>query len=76
MAAVVVTAAVFTVTLWAQHSREAWPFAPRAQPVPMDMPAAVATTGSGSTHDRVPIDVTAATLQELDIRLELVTWNR
>ena len=32
MAAVVVTAAVFTVTLWAQHSREAWPFAPRAQP--------------------------------------------
>jgi len=38
----------------------------------MDMPAAVATTDSGSTHDRVPIDVTASTLQQLDIRLEVV----
>jgi membrane fusion protein, copper/silver efflux system len=73
MAAVGVTAAVFTATLWAQHSREAWPFAPRAQAAKMEMPAAVATTGSGSTDDRVPIDVTAATLQQLDIRLEVVT---
>ena len=73
IAAVVVTAAVFTVTLWAQHSRGAWPFAPRAQPAaPMDMPAAVSTTGSGSTRDRVPIDVTASTLQQLDIRLDVV----
>jgi Cu(I)/Ag(I) efflux system membrane fusion protein len=72
MAAVVVTAAVFIVTLWAQHSREAWPFAPRAQPGPI-MPTAVATTGSGSTHDRVPIEVAAPTLQQLDIRLEVVT---
>jgi len=74
MAAVVVTATVFTVILWAQHSREAWPFAPRPQPAaPMDMPTAVSTTASKSTHDRVPIDVTAATLQQLDIRLEVVT---
>lgn len=72
MAAVVVTAAVFTVTLWAQHSREAWPFAPRAQPPPMVVPTAVATTGSGSTHDRVAIDVTESTLQQLEIRLEMV----
>ncbi len=74
IAAVVVTAAVFTVTLWAQHSREAWPFAPTAQPVaPMDMPAAVSTADSGSTSGRVPIDVTASKLQQLDIRLEVVT---
>ena len=74
IAAAVATAAVFTGALWVQHSREAWPFAPRAQPAAaMDMPTAVATTGSGSTHDRVPIDVTASTLQELDIRLEVVT---
>ena len=74
VAAVVVTAAVFTVAMWAQHSREAWPFAPRAQPAaPMDMPAAVSTAGSGSTSGRVPIDVTASMLQQLDIRLEEVT---
>ena len=72
MAAVVVTAAVFTVTLWALHSREAWPFTPRPQPAaPMDMPA-VATTASKSIHDRVPIDVATSTLQKLDIRLEVV----
>ena len=74
MAAVVVTAAVFTGALWAQHSREAWPFAPRAQPAARwTCRPPSATTGSGSTHDRVPIDVTASTLQELDIRLEVVT---
>ena len=77
IAAVAVTAAVFTATLWVQRSREAWPFAPDQQrAAAIDKPTAastaVATTGSGPTHDRVPIDVTAATLQELDIRLELV----
>ena len=72
MAAVVVTAAVFSAALWAQHSREAWPFAPRPQPAPMATPAAVPAAGSGATPDRVPIDVTASTLQQLDIRLEVV----
>ena len=73
IAAVAVTAAVFTGTLWIQHSREAWPFSPEQPPAaPIEMPAAIPTTGSASTHDRVPIDVTAAMLQELDIRLELV----
>ena len=77
IAAVVMTAAVFTATLWVQHSREAWPFAPDKQRVaaidkPTAASTAASTTGSGSTHDRVPIDVTAATLQELDIRLEVV----
>ncbi|MDP3720116.1 MAG: efflux RND transporter periplasmic adaptor subunit [Acidobacteriota bacterium] len=73
MAAVVVTAALFTVTLWAQRSREAWPFAPAAQPAaPMEMPAAVSTPATGSTHDRVPIDGTASTVEQLGIRLETV----
>ena len=73
MAAVVVTAAVFTVTLWAQHSREAWPFAPRAQPSPDgDADSRRDHWLRIDTHDRVPIDVTASTLQQLDIRLELV----
>lgn len=39
----------------------------------MDAPKAVATTGSGSTRARVPVDVTASTRRELDIRLEVVT---
>ena len=69
--AVIVTAAVFTVTLWAQHSREAWPFAPAAAPVAA-MPAPSAAAVPGATPDRVAIDVTAATLQQLDIRVEPV----
>jgi len=73
IAAVVATAAVFTATLWAQHSREAWPFARGQQPaVVMEVPTAVPSTGAGSTHERVPIDVTAATFKELDIQLEEV----
>lgn len=72
-AAAVATAAVLTGALWVQHSREAWPFAPREPaPAAIKAPSAVATTGSTSTHDRVPVDVTASTLQELDIRLEVV----
>jgi len=73
LAAALATAAVFTGALWVQHAREAWPFAPHAQAsAAMGAPAAVSTTGSGSTHERVPVDVTASTLQELDIRLEVV----
>ena len=73
IAAAVATAAVFTGALWVQHFRGAWPFAPGEQAAAaMAAPPAVSTTGSGSTHDRVPIDLTASTLQLLDIRLEVV----
>ena len=74
IASAVATAALLTGALWVQHSRDAWPFA-RRDPAPavMKAPSAVATTGSASTHDRVPVDVTASTLKELDIRLEVVT---
>ena len=67
------TAALLTSALWVQHSREAWPFAPREPaPAAIQIPSVVATTGPASTHDRVPVDVTASTRQELDIRLEVV----
>jgi Cu(I)/Ag(I) efflux system membrane fusion protein len=74
IASAVATAALLTGALWVQHARAAWPFAPRGQAAGvMDTPTAVSTTGSRSTHDRVPVDVTASTRQELDIRLEVVT---
>ena len=75
IASAVATAALLTGVLWVQHSREAWPFAPGdPAPVAIKAPGAVATTGSGSpsTHDRVPVDVAASTVRELDIRLEVV----
>lgn len=73
IAAAVATASVLTGALWVQHSREAWPFWARGRTPAADrVPRAAPTTGSASTHDRVPIDVTASTLQELDIRIEVV----
>jgi Cu(I)/Ag(I) efflux system membrane fusion protein len=69
----VATAALLTAALWVQHSNGAWPFAPRdPAPAAIEAPDAVATTGSLSTHDRVPVEVTEETLQELGIRLEEV----
>ncbi len=73
IASAIATAAVFSGALWVQHTREAWPFAPErreaAPPTGSAMPPAADTP---STHDRVPVDVNAATLQELGIRLEVV----
>jgi Cu(I)/Ag(I) efflux system membrane fusion protein len=67
------TAAVFTGALWVQHARAAWPFAPERQAVaPLTGAAMPNATGTTSTHDRVPVDVNAATIQELGIRLEVV----
>jgi Cu(I)/Ag(I) efflux system membrane fusion protein len=71
-AAAVATAAVLVAMLWVQRAREAWPFAPRDPAPAVNAAVAVATTGSASTDDRVPVDVTASTRQELDIRLEVV----
>jgi Cu(I)/Ag(I) efflux system membrane fusion protein len=68
----IVTAAVFTGALWIQHAREAWPFVSESHAVPLTgsvMPSAV---GTASTHDRVSVDVNAATVQELGIRVEVV----
>jgi membrane fusion protein, copper/silver efflux system len=73
LASAVVTAAVFTGALWAQHAREAWPFAPERQAVaPLAGSAIPSAVGTASTHDRVPVDVKAGTVQELGIRVEVV----
>ena len=56
-----------------QHARSAWPFAPRSEAVaPLSGSAMPSATATSSTHDRVPVDVNAATIQELGIRLEVV----
>jgi membrane fusion protein, copper/silver efflux system len=69
----IVTAALFTGALAVQHARGSWPFAPERQAVALlaasTKPSPVGTT---STHDRVSVDVNAATVQELGIRVEVV----
>jgi len=73
VASALATAAMFTGALWAQHARDAWPFAPHRQPMaPVSRSAMPSTTATTSTHDRLPVEVTAATVKELDIRLEVV----
>jgi len=73
IASAITTAAVLTGVLWVQHAREAWPFASRVEAPPaMKAPSTASTTGSASTPDRVPVDVTASTLEELGVRLEMV----
>ena len=67
------TAILFTGALWVQHARSAWPFAPQRDAVaPLSGSAMPSAAATGSTHDRVPVDVNAATVQELGIRLEVV----
>lgn len=73
LAAATVTATLFTAGLWIQRSRNAWPF---VTPVSADTlrttPAAHRTTDDGATDSRVPVAVTAATMQQLGIRLAAV----
>jgi len=73
LASAIATALVFTGGLWVQHAREAWPFAPERQAVaPLTGVAMPSANGTTSTHDRVSVDVNAATIQELGIHLEVV----
>ena len=71
-ASAVVTAAVFTAALWAQHARSAWPFANEAVPPAAAGVAAAAGHSSRGADlpDRVAVDTAAA--GSLDIRLETV----
>lgn len=75
LAAAVATATIFTVALWAQQSRDAWPFSPQpAAPVAeAGANAAPETKASGSTHERMAVDVAA--VASLDIQLETVALN-
>ena len=73
IASAIATAAVFTGALWVQHTREAWPFAPERQAAASLIGSSVpSAAGTATTHERVPVDVNAATVQELGIRLEVV----
>ena len=71
LASALATAIVFTGALWMQHARSAWPFAPPRDAV-APLSASAMPTATASTHDRVAVDVNAATVQELGIRLEVV----
>jgi Cu(I)/Ag(I) efflux system membrane fusion protein len=68
------TAMVFTGVLWVQHARSGWPFGPPNEAVAASLSGAAMpeATGTASTHERVPVDVDAGTIQELGIRLEVV----
>ena len=73
IAAAAATALVFTVALWAQHTRSAWPFEPAQERV-AELRNVTLLSGedSGPAHDRIPVDVRAETAQALGIRLEVV----
>jgi Cu(I)/Ag(I) efflux system membrane fusion protein len=74
VASAAVTAIVFTGALWVQHARSGWPFGPPNEAVVASLSGAAMpeATGTASTHERVPVDVDAGTIQELGIRLEVV----
>jgi membrane fusion protein, copper/silver efflux system len=74
VAAATVTATVFTGALWVQHARSGWPFGPPTEAVVASLSGSTMpeATGTASTHERVPVDIDAGTLQELGIRLEVV----
>jgi membrane fusion protein, copper/silver efflux system len=66
------TAAVLSTALWAQQRRNAWPFAPRLQATSAPTTHDVAPPDPGTAADRVPIGVSASTVQDLGIRIEAV----
>jgi len=72
-ASAIATAAAFTGALWMQHSREAWPFTPAVQAV-AQLPGSARPSDAGtpSMPGRVPVEVNAATVEALGIRLEVV----
>jgi membrane fusion protein, copper/silver efflux system len=73
IASALATAAVLTGGLWVQHAREGWPFAPGSEAATTSVhPAAPSAIDTAATHDRAPVDVSAATVQALDIRMETV----
>ena len=72
LASAAATAVLFMATLWVQHARSGWPFAPREAVVSPSGAAIPSAIGTASAADRVPVDVNVGTVQELGIRLEVV----
>ena len=67
-----VTAAVLVGILFIQRARDAWPFSSASPPPALIAPPAATPAKRASATDRVPVEVAAATVQALDIRLEVV----
>jgi Cu(I)/Ag(I) efflux system membrane fusion protein len=73
IAAAAATALVFTVALWAQHARSSWPFESVGQRVVAVSNVTLLPGDDGeAAHERIPVEVSAATVQALGIRLEVV----
>ena len=73
IASAAATAVILTAALWAQRGRSAWPFdRPGVAVAPAGDVSMPPMEGMTSDHDRVPVDVSAATVQELGIRMEVV----
>ena len=72
---IVSTAAVLVGTLFVQQARGGWPFAPGAD---IAIPVALSTAGETleGRHDRVTVEVSGDTMQQLGIRLEPVREER
>lgn len=71
----VATSAIFSLALWIQHARGAWPFGANADAgVPATHPESheMAAAAPAGMPDRVPVDVAMATQQTLGIRVETV----
>lgn len=71
-----VTAALLISVVFIQRARDAWPFSASTPPSTLVAPPTATPPQSGSTGDRVPVQVAAATVQALDIRLEVVGRER
>src|SRR5688572_5230365 len=73
LAAVTLTATAFTAGLWVQRSRNAWPFVASVSGETLTTnPMVNQNTNASAADSRVPIAVTAATMQQLGIRLATV----
>jgi Cu(I)/Ag(I) efflux system membrane fusion protein len=74
IASAAVTAAMFTAGLWLQHARSGWPFGPPNEALVTSLSGAAMpkAVGTASKHERVPVAVGAATIQQLGIHLEVV----
>lgn len=71
--AVVSTATLLGGGMWIQRSRSAWPFAPAVQAAgPLTTATPAQAMAPGPTHSRVPIELTASTVEQLGIRLDSV----
>ena len=72
VASAAATAIVLSTALWVQHARAGWPFTSRSEAGAALIGAQPAAEGTASTNERVPVEVSAATIQDLGIRLEVV----